>query len=90
MNLKKKFCRLVNFATFTPPVTKIPGSAPGGGHKRGQAPVIVYYMSFLTSVSTWGVTWEGTSPISLNMGGTCSLLVTPLQKSKDNNEINRK
>ena len=28
MNLKKKFCRSVNPATFTPPVTKISGSAP--------------------------------------------------------------
>ena len=29
MNLKKKFCRSVYPATFTPPVTKISGSAPG-------------------------------------------------------------
>ena len=28
MNFKKKFCQLVNPATFTPPVTKIRGSAP--------------------------------------------------------------
>ena len=29
MILKNKFCRSVDLATFTPPLTKIPGSAPG-------------------------------------------------------------
>ena len=28
MNLKNKFCRSFDPATFTPPLTKIPGSAP--------------------------------------------------------------
>ena len=28
MNLKNKFCRSVDPATCTPPLTKIPGSAP--------------------------------------------------------------
>ena len=28
MNLKNKFCRSVDPATLTPPLTKIPGSAP--------------------------------------------------------------
>ena len=28
MNLKNKFCRSVDPASFTPPLTKIPGSAP--------------------------------------------------------------
>ena len=29
MILKNKFCRSVDLATFTPPLSKIPGSAPG-------------------------------------------------------------
>ena len=29
MNLKNKFCRSVDPSTLTPPLTKIPGSAPG-------------------------------------------------------------
>ena len=28
MNLKNNFCRSVDLATFMPPLTKIPGSAP--------------------------------------------------------------
>ena len=32
MILKNRFCRSVGLATFTPPLTKIPGSAPVGGY----------------------------------------------------------
>ena len=35
MNLKNKFCRLVDPATFKPPLIKIPGSAPGMQHAGG-------------------------------------------------------
>ena len=32
MNLKNKFCCSVDIATFTPPLTEIPGSAPRRPH----------------------------------------------------------
>ena len=48
MNLKNKFCRSVDLATFTPPQTKIPGSAPGVRYLigLGNTPKVMFHDSF--------------------------------------------
>ena len=69
MNLKNKFCRSVDLATFTPPLTKIPGSAPETKNKGrslwdllAQKQLSVHRNKFLSFC-----VWEVSTKISPNV-----------------------